>query len=44
MQFLANENFPLASVRRARAAGLDVLSMSEDAPGSEDAEVLMRGT
>jgi predicted nuclease of predicted toxin-antitoxin system len=42
MQFLANENFALASVRRARAAGLHVASMSEDAPGSKDADVLLR--
>jgi predicted nuclease of predicted toxin-antitoxin system len=42
MQFLANENFPLPSVRLLRQAGYDVASITEDSPGIEDSEVLTR--
>jgi predicted nuclease of predicted toxin-antitoxin system len=42
MRFLANENYPLASIRRLRLAGYDVASVSEDSPGVEDSEVLVR--
>ena len=42
MQFLANENFPLVSVRRLRAAGQDVAAVIEDSPGAKDHEVLAR--
>ncbi|MCU0542381.1 MAG: DUF5615 family PIN-like protein [Oscillatoriaceae cyanobacterium Prado104] len=42
MRFLANENFPLLSVRLLRQANLEVASVSEDAPGIEDADVLAR--
>jgi len=42
MRFLANENFPLLSVRLLRQAGYDVASMTEDSPGMEDSEVLTR--
>ena len=42
MKFLANENFPLASVRRLRDAHYDVASVTEDAPGITDHEVLTR--
>jgi len=42
MQFLANENFPLASVRRLRSAGHDVAAVIEDSPGDKDHEVLAR--
>ena len=42
MRFLANENFPLQSVRILRQADLEVASVTEDSPGIEDAEVLAR--
>lgn len=42
MRWLANENMPLASIRRLRAAGHDVAAVIEDAPGSADTEVLAR--
>jgi uncharacterized protein with PIN domain len=44
VRFLANENFPLPSVRLLRQAGYDVASMTEDSPGMEDPEVLTRAT
>jgi predicted nuclease of predicted toxin-antitoxin system len=40
MRFLANENFPLVSVRRLREAHHDVLSVGESMPGIKDEEVL----
>ena len=40
MQFVANENIPLSSVRQIRAAGHDVLSIAESASSITDAEVL----
>jgi predicted nuclease of predicted toxin-antitoxin system len=40
MRFLANENFPLLSVRLLRQAELEVASITEDSPGIEDSEVL----
>ena len=42
MRFLANENFPLSSVRRLREAGYDVAYVRIDSPGAEDLEVLAR--
>jgi len=42
MRFLANENFPLASVTRLREAGHDVAAVIEDLPGAKDSEVLAR--
>ncbi|MFS0515591.1 DUF5615 family PIN-like protein [Nostoc sp. UIC 10607] len=42
MRFLANENFPLPSVRLLQQAGYDVASVTEDSPGIEDTEVLTR--
>jgi predicted nuclease of predicted toxin-antitoxin system len=42
MQFLANEDVPLASIRRLRAAGYDVASIIEDSPGMKDESVLSR--
>ncbi len=42
MRFLANENFPLLSVRILRQAELEVASVTEDSPGIEDSEVLTR--
>lgn len=44
MRFLANENFPLPSVRLLRQAGYYVASITEDSPGMEDSEVLTRAT
>lgn len=42
MLFLANENFPLPSVRLLREGGYDVASITEDSPGIKDTEVLAR--
>jgi predicted nuclease of predicted toxin-antitoxin system len=42
MRFLANENFPLASINCLRAEGHDVRSVSEDSPGARDSDVLAR--
>jgi predicted nuclease of predicted toxin-antitoxin system len=43
MRFLANENFPLPSVRLLRGGGYDLAWVTEDSPGIEDSEVLTRG-
>lgn len=40
MNFLANENFPLCSVRLLRNAGHDVISVIETTPGAKDRQVL----
>ncbi|MFZ4656939.1 MAG: DUF5615 family PIN-like protein [Caldilineaceae bacterium] len=40
MQFLANENFPIASVRILRNAGHNVVAIIEDNPGIDDATIL----
>lgn len=40
MKFLANENFPKASVKLLRKAGYEVASIGEDSPGVKDTEVL----
>jgi predicted nuclease of predicted toxin-antitoxin system len=42
MRFLADENFPVPSVRRLRAADHDVAAIIEDSPGVEDTVVLAR--
>jgi predicted nuclease of predicted toxin-antitoxin system len=42
MRFLANENFPLASVVKLRQAGYDVAAIIEDMPGAKDTAVLVR--
>ena len=42
MRFLANENFPLASIRRLRRGGHDVVSVLEIAAGAKDIAVLDR--
>ena len=42
MQFLANENIPLPSVRLLRKAGYDTASVTEISPGIEDITVLTR--
>lgn len=40
MNLLANENFPLASVRLLQEAGQDVMFIGEEAPSIEDADVM----
>ena len=40
MDFLANENFPLLSVRLLREAGHRVVSITQEAPGSKDEDIL----
>jgi predicted nuclease of predicted toxin-antitoxin system len=40
MDFLANENFPLLSIRLLRQAGHRVASIIQEAPGSKDEEIL----
>ena len=40
MKFISNENFPLASVRKLRELGYDVLSISMRSPGISDLAVL----
>ena len=40
MDFLANENFPLASIQLLREAGHNVRSVAEDMPGGNDHRVL----
>jgi predicted nuclease of predicted toxin-antitoxin system len=42
MLFLANENFPLKSVRLLRQDGHDVIAIIEDMPGAKDLAVLDR--
>jgi predicted nuclease of predicted toxin-antitoxin system len=39
---LANENIPMASVSALREAGYDIVSMTEEAPGSSDEAGLLR--
>lgn len=38
--YLADENFPIASVRLLRAAGLNVVAVIEESPGATDATIL----
>ena len=40
MKFLANENFPSASVAMLRTAGQDILHVAEECPGESDANIL----
>jgi len=42
MDFLANENFPLQSVRLLREAGHRVVSIIQEAPGGKDEDILKR--
>ena len=42
MLFLANENIPLASIRKLRQAGCSVAAIVEDSPGISDRQVLFR--
>lgn len=44
MKLLANENFPLPSVKLIRQAGYDILSITEDSPGIADIAVLTHAT
>jgi predicted nuclease of predicted toxin-antitoxin system len=39
-KFLANENIPLATIRRLRNEGLDISSISLDSPSIMDKEVM----
>lgn len=40
MRFLANENYPLPSIRLLRASGYEVSSIAESGPGMSDSAVL----
>ena len=42
MDFLANENFPLASIRLLRQSGHRVVSIIQEVPGSKDRDILSR--
>ena len=42
MDFLANENFPLLSVRLLREAGHHVVGIIQEAPSSKDKDILKR--
>ena len=42
MNFLANENFPLFSIRLLREAGHNVVSITEETPGAKDLDILKR--
>ena len=42
VKFLANENFPLASVYQLHEVGYEIAAIIEDSPGITDAEVLRR--
>lgn len=41
MKFVANENFPLLSVRHLRDAGYDITAVVEENPGAEDEAILI---
>jgi len=43
MNFLADENYPLPSIRRLRLAGHDVAAIIMDSPGAPDKAVLGGG-
>jgi hypothetical protein len=40
MRFLANENFPLKSIRLLRENGFDVIAVSEEMAGEKDRAIL----
>lgn len=42
MDFLANENFPLSSIKLLRNAGHNVASVIEETPGAKDLDILKR--
>jgi hypothetical protein len=44
MRFLADENFPLASVWRLRDVGHDIIAAAEAMSGSRDEQILSRAT
>lgn len=44
MKFLADENFPMPSVTVLRKAGHDIQHIGDIAGGSDDEDVVMRGT
>lgn len=44
MIFLANENFPVVSIRLLRHAGHNVASVIEETPGEKDRNVLKRAS
>jgi hypothetical protein len=43
IRFLADENFPLPSVKRLREAGYDVAAVIIDSPADSDENILRRG-
>lgn len=42
MNFLANENFPLSSIKLLRNSGHNVVSILEETPGAKDSHILKR--
>jgi predicted nuclease of predicted toxin-antitoxin system len=42
MRFLANENFPLASVFQLRKAAHDVAAIVQESPGAKDRKIMER--
>ncbi len=42
MKFLANENFPLTSIRLLQEENIDIVAIIENSPGISDSEVLSR--
>lgn len=42
MDFLANENFPLFSIKLLRKASHNVVSVIEETPGAKDIDILKR--
>jgi predicted nuclease of predicted toxin-antitoxin system len=40
IQFLANENIPIGSIKLLRKSGYDVLSILEEMPGAKDSDIL----
>jgi hypothetical protein len=42
MDFLANENFPLFSIKLLKNAGHNVASVIEETPGAKDLDILKR--
>lgn len=42
MNFLANENFPLSSIKLLRNSGCAIVSILEETPGAKDLHILKR--
>lgn len=42
MDFLANENFPLFSIKLLRDVGYNVASVIRETPGAKDLDILKR--